>query len=288
MKKAIKIELWKATHNNMFILALIIGLLLVSGNVFQNYTRINYLLYSQLETFSLSNGTKWCYANFSHTSVYYNWLGAGALNFSNTMFYLIMPILAAMPCSTNTFCEKKSHYHYQIQVRIKKSHNLWAKYLSGYFIGGICVALPLAVDFLINALLLPATIPLPEDMAAGSMFETQFGSRLFYTHPNLFVLASILLVFFWGGTLCSLAMAAGTILHHKYLILTMPFIICMLFEMLYSTNFIKTETEWSPIQLFHMVSIRSTSGWVIIGEIGIFTLLSMLLFILRGLHDENL
>lgn len=286
MFRILKTEIWKAFHNAGFYTALMAGIGISLVDILLNWIKVKNHVFTA-GTMTLSNGVEWSTANVAGTSVYYNWLGVNSLNLTNVIFYFLFPLLAAMPYGWSALTERKSKYRSQLLVRTGKRKAIVSKYCASALAGGITVTAPLIANFVLGVLVMPLTKPRITDMASA-MTETQFGSLIFYRHPFLFVIADIGLVFLWGCGIGAAALALGQFFRHMFEAVISPFVICFLVELIFEVIPGITKTEWSPIRLFHMDTIRGTSGFVIFGEILMILLISFFVFYVRGLHDEGL
>lgn len=282
-----KTEMWKALHNKMFYMALMFGSILSAWNLFQTGRIARDYIYQSLDdTYVLGNGTVWGGAS-SYYTVYNCWIGAAEDTHGAIFFWFALPLLAAMSYGWSAQAERKNGYQNQLRIRCGRRKTLLAKYLAAMVSGALTVGIPVCLNFLITALYLPARKPV---VASGDIFimEPQFGSLLFYEKPLLFVAAVIGLVCLWGCAFGALSMAVGILFRKKILAVMIPFLLCMVAETLFSSGVVETTLEWSPRYLFHLVSIRATSGWIIFGEIAALLLISSCIVLRRGLKDEGL
>lgn len=286
MRRVVKVELWKAMHNKGMYMALLAGILLSLCDVIQNMSLVQTYIYSNRDTTVLSNGVEWCSANVTGCSVYYNWIGIGGFNFGNRVFYLVFPLLAAMAYGWISMEEKRKGYGRQMLTRIGKRGYILSKYIASFVAGGVAVAVPVVINFLLCALVMPSVKPLITDMVSG-MNEPQMGAYLYYQHPLLFVIADIGLIFLWGGALGGLTLAAEQFITKRIVAVLLPFCCCILIEAFYP-DLLATYFEWSPIQLFHMSTLRQTSAYIVFGEILFILAVSFLTVKVKGERNEDL
>ena len=289
MLRIIKTEMNKAIQNRGFYLAMLAGSIFCLWNVILNIQMVEQLIRpdNRVTSMILSNGVEWSMVNVVDTSVFYNWLGVVSMNANGVWFYFLFPLLAAIPYGGAIATERKNGYRNQLIVRISKKKELLGKYIAVFLTGGITVTLPVLMDFLLGAMIMPATFPVVTD-AVATISENQFGSLLFFRCPPLFVVANMGLMFLWGGVLAGTALVIGQITRKRLTAILTPLGVCIFIDLLYECSVIVTEVEWSPIRLFHMATIRATSGFVIFGEIiGLFIVAVVLLFV-RGMQDEGL
>lgn len=282
----LKTEIRKAFQNRGFYVALLVGSLLCLWDIVLNYKLSEELLITRNVTMTLSNGMEWNTANQVDTSVYYNWLGVSSMDLNGIIFYFIFPILATMPYGWGALSERRNGYRNQLLIRAPRKSVIAGKYVATFLSGGVAVTVPVITDFLLSAMVMPATAPIVTDGVA-TIDETQFGSLLFFRHHILFVLADMGLIFLWGGVLSGLSLAAGQIIRRKIATVMFPFCLCIFVDLIFEIGILKTLVEWSPIRLFHMVTIRGTSGTVVLGEIFFCFLASVVIFGMGEMRDEG-
>ena len=282
----VKAEIWKATHNKFFYFALFIGMYLACYDLVR-------IIPEQLELFRrehisyLPNGQMWTYQNWSDTTVFINWMGMQMDFINRVVFWFGLPLLTALPHGWTEVRERKNGYRNHMLVKMKKREYWEAKALAGFFSGGIVVCIPTFFTFLILLLVLPSGKPRVAESISG-INETMLGSRLFFQHPWIFVLANLAYMFLWGGTFALLALAAGSIWKRKTAAVFTPLILCILIELGYEMQLYQTKTECSPFMITHLAPNRGTSGWVIMAELAIFLGGSLLILWRREKKDEGL
>ncbi len=284
--KQIKSELWKTMHNKFFHFALFIGMYLACYDLVKKIPE-ELAIFRHDRFIILSNGQKWGTQNWEEATVFIHWMGMGMDYINRVVFYFGYPLLAALPCGWGLVRERKNGYRNLLLTKSKKKKCLSAKIIAGFFSGGIVVCIPVLFTFLIMLLVLPTGNPRPFDTISG-INETMLGSRLFFQHPWIFVLANLAYMFLWGGTFALMALAAGSIWKRKTAAVFTPLILCILIELGYEMQLYQTKTECSPFMITHLAPNRGTSGWVIMAELAIFLGGSLLILWRREKKDEGL
>ena len=222
MRKAIKIELWKAFHNPMLWLALAGSAFIVLANVWDcaaemsNWTRVVQPFMGDPDVPASIFSTEG-YSLFVLSLPYYSNL------FSAQVFIYVWPILAAIPYGTSYMTDRRTGVYNQIVSRIGRKKYFIAKYSAVFVTGGLVVALTVLAALLADAMVAPywkVHISLLEVIHSGAFLST-----LYYTHPWLHILCWCGVLFFIGGCTACLTFFAWTGLRLRALTAVIPFAI---------------------------------------------------------------
>lgn len=266
---SIKSELYKATHNKYFIIALILAFIIqvLSFTEFYSY----FIEAEQMET--IADTMPVLYDNYS---VYVNWIGHEA---TSTGFYLatyMLPLIAVLPFGWSLFSEIHNNYQNNMICRLGKTKYFTSKYIAVFFTGAFVVAFMLLSNFVmcsfIGVLDSPRTYTL-----VTIVFRGHFASKLLYTHPFVFMLIWTGIAALWGGALAGLTMVFAQILKKSIFVLAVPFVIPILLDSLllvfHNINwsfirnyFVTTSVPNPPIiffEIFALIAIGYIAGLVI-------------------------
>jgi hypothetical protein len=282
MKRVLKHELSKLLQSNTFKIAV------ASGCIF-SVVHFVYTLYY----------VKWAYydnvASTSHPigldniSLLYRFLGCDNFSVVGTLFYLVLPILSALPYGASLYNERKNGYQIQVIARVGKKRYLAAKFITAFLSGVIVIGTLLVFDLMLCATICPLssvhilTLEMP-------MYQGCFCVNLFYNYPILFLIASILMSSIWGGVCAVLAMAAEMFIHNAVIIILFPLI--LLYLVSFVTEYLQgilfhIVYEYRPIFLFQAVCMNRNPAWYIaVWQIFILALSSAVYFG-RGMKREN-
>lgn len=276
--------MWKALHNRMFYMALLIGCTICASNLWQKAELAMEYLYNA-EKYTLSNGMVWGGGDLDSLSVFKQWMGATEDTINSYIFWFLLPLLSGMAYGWKAQEERKNGYHNQMCIRVGRKNNSIAKYMASATAGGLTIAIPLICNVVFMATYMTIQKPYITPDTSGEILEVQFGSLLFFEQPVLYIVAAIGLATLWGSVFGGLTMAAGMLTKRRISAVLVPFLLCTLIEVIFSANILITEMEWSPRYLFHLQSIRATSGWIIFGEIMTVFILSFGMVLWKGQKD---
>lgn len=229
MKKMVKTELWKATHNTYFYLALAAGLVIVLIDLVENFVTVQGITertLALLDTGAFSGG-------HDGISLFVLSLPYNGMNYASRLYLFVWPILAGMPFTWSYCAERRSGLYNQIVSRNSVDSYFVAKYIAVFVSGGLAVSLPLLSDVLLNAMICPYETP-DVVMSQVSIFNGWFLSGLYYTIPWAHALIWCVVAFFLGGAVAGLCFLVGTRLRLQVLVVLVPFAILMLWDVLYN------------------------------------------------------
>lgn len=215
MKTAIRSELYKAVHTRMLYIAIAAGLVICAGDIVENIIKIRFFN-EQMEwmldaDFPIRTG---------HTgySLFSLWMSISSATTSGSLFHIVWPALAAMAYGWSYNEERRSGLYNQIVVRTSPIAYYNAKYIGVFVSGGLAVSVPLLINLLINALILPYDIPFP-----GTIPNGYFLSQFFYTCPWAYGLIWCCMVFLMGGAAACFCFISGTKLRHSVMVILVPY-----------------------------------------------------------------
>lgn len=264
MKKAIRLELWKAFHSPMLWVALAGAAVIVLTNVWAcaeeiaGWIRVVSPYLDDPEAPSSILNLEG-YSLFTLSLPYY--FG----NFSGQAFLYIWPLLAAIPYGTSYMTDRRTGVYNQIVSRIGRKKYLIAKYAAVFVTGGLVVALTVLVALLADAMVLPfwkvhlTTIQVVQNGA--------FLSALYYAHPWLHALCWCLVLFCIGGSVACLTFFAWTGLRLRALVAVIPFavffVISTIVSRLVNAGLIPSSDLTNTIgTLLYSVSVSQNTGLV--------------------------
>lgn len=200
MKRALKIELWKATHNFYFFIAIAFAALIMASDIIQNTYSTYMLKKASMEMGIVDNGVGYKLLN--------RWIAVNGFTLGARYYILAWPILAALPYGWAYSLELRSGTIIQFITRENRKHYFFTKYVATFLSGAILTSFPIALDLFLLAMVCP---DLPPDI-----FEQQvpimsgwFLSELFYTHRWCYALAWCGTEFLLGGSVACLTFLTG-------------------------------------------------------------------------------
>ena len=218
MKELIKIEFERAFRNKMFYISILIGFVFMALHIYKYVIpeRPSALLNLMIQYPEKMSSVQ-------QAGLFMNWIDLYGREYSMT-FHFILPILAALPYSMSIYLDVKKNYINNIAVRIEKKKYYMSKLITQFVVGGSVATIPLAVSFVVTAMILPAIKP--EACAAMYMLDnTSLLGNIFYSYPFLFVIALLIIDFIGFGLINCIAFVLAGILDNRFMIVLAPFIL---------------------------------------------------------------
>lgn len=265
MISCIKTELRKALKNRMFFLSLLIGVLICILDVIQNADAVRRLTAVLVRSDDTIN--KAC----ETFSLFIRWIAVNGYTFGNNAFYIVWPILAAMPYGWSYFEERKAGVYNQVVTKVGINAYFTAKYIAVFTSGGLAISLPVLFNLLANALICPYCKP-NIVTSLTSVSNGFFLSNLFYSEPWAYSFIWCFVEFIWGGVTACLCLAAGTKLRHQVTVLLAPFASFFLIDAttaIISSILPDIAIELSPLRLAQAAPDSANPAWLILLIIGV-------------------
>lgn len=270
MNRIFKLELKRAFINRSFVISIILGGIIAILQVAERaipFSSVTIL-----------------YPNEYPPSVFNTCMGFYSSMWSS-VFFLIFPILAALPFSDSFLVDKKSGYLQNIYTRGKKYQYLISKYLSVFLSGGAAVIIPLIVNLFIVCLCVPAVTPIA---ATGffPIFGYATGAYIYYTYPFLYIFLFYLLIFITAGILSCTALFFSFFVRFKYIALLTPFLLFMSISygsMLFSPKSSFNISQWIiPSQPYGALNI-----WLVAVELLILLIIPGSIYFIKGYQNDT-
>ncbi len=270
MKKAVCTELQKMLHSKMLYLSIAVGLLFCVMDIKESFVTMqtfdDYLQWAAGSDTRLGTGHE-------GYSLFYNWMGVIPISQGAHLFYTVWPVLVAMAYGWSYLDDRRSGVYNQIVSRTGAKTYYTAKYIAVFIAGGLAVGFPVLINLLGNALVYPYAIPID-----GPVFNCNFLSELYYTHPWAYGLTWCGMTFLCGGVAACLCFVVGTKMRHGVMVILTPYALYValaaLITNLRMTAFKDVALELSPLRLINSVPGFANPEWLVFGILGLLTLIS--------------
>jgi len=155
------------------------------------------------------------------------------------VYWMLFPIVVAMPLSTMVREDKKQNYFYLIQLKGKTTECLNKVFKLNFVVGGVTGILPIVLNIISIAMILPAIkLNLVADgdgnITLNHMSLTLFPT-LYYDHPLIHTSIYLFIGFMVGGMLATMAFVISLWSKKSFFALTGVFLL------IYSIRFILSE-----------------------------------------------
>lgn len=193
---------------------------------------------------------------------------------------LLVPLVATLPFADSFALDRVQNYLSYVLVRSSLRRYFISKFLTNLLVGGLAVALPLLILFIITSITYPrGLLPIAESRAVVGGYPDGPMSHLYRLAPDWYILFLVAIGFIFGAVYATLSLAISLITTNRYIILATPFLLYHL------ANFVLAILRlevWSPPATFIPDAVQGNSSLTMFGELGGIFLLSVLSLLLLG------
>lgn len=204
----VKMELTRAFHNKRILPALAFGFVLSLWHYFAYIFPIREYVYD---------------ARYP-LSAYNLWLGGECYSLQSTLFYLLIPILCALPYGESWQKDCSGSVGGQAIIRGNKANYIITKMAVSFLVGAVVASLPLIFDFLLTASTIPAIVP-KVGLGLSPISPKKLLCVMYYEHPAIYLALYIALNGVFFGLLNTLSLSARLISSNQNIALLAPFIV---------------------------------------------------------------
>jgi len=151
-------------------------------------------------------------------------------------FILFAPLAATLPYADSYLRDRDHGFSRYALLRMTHRRYLVGKFVINGLVGGLAVALPMALFFGYTFSVYARTLP-PLAWSGYTeewMRAVGFLGNLFVPNPNLYILARIILGFLFGFTNASLGMAVSPFVRNRYIVLAFPFTFSLIYNFIFA------------------------------------------------------
>lgn len=288
MKTSIKLEIKKAVSNKYFAAAFLISLIIAIAGAFISSRATLSTWERCVEWFTDSQGNWNKNPNIASTTLFNTWIGGEYQTWASNIFYFLLPLLCTIPYGWSILSDKKTGYIRNQVVLLGRKKYFIAKYTASFFTGFLVIVVPLIINYIIVACLVPARLP---DVIYDIYYAVPpdaLWSVLFYNHPILFDILYIFMAALFAGLWACVPLALGMVLKSKLAALILPYIALVGYQNVADTLFqYRIYLEVSPFRFLRACETRNAANGYVLLFIFLIVFLIPFLFIYRkGVRDE--
>lgn len=286
MRNLLRIEIRKAIKNKWFFIAVGIGLILAVASAAGNALTEFQSQSSGLQFIDQKN------MQLAPLSLYKFWIVTDFIQPTTDLYFLLLPFLAALPYAWSLASELKSGSIRNALTRTTHLRCLAAKYAAAFLAGGLAITIPIVVNFLICACIMPDYLPDIYSVLYLGIADTNMFSQIYYTMPLLYVLLYTLVNFAFGGLWAALVMSLGAFVANRVALLAGPYLVLVFLKFLEERLFEMTGPTGAPhFGLTPFTYLRGTgsqfypNGSVVAVEFALFLLTAAVLLEIARRRD---
>ncbi|WP_035294868.1 hypothetical protein [Clostridium sp. KNHs214] len=210
----IRIEIKRIFKRKSLYVALLIGIVIASLEAFSN----NHIRLKSKDFIDFSNGV-------------YNNLMLYNVGKYMRMLQIIFPLMVTIVFADSYLEDVKSGFIKNMLTRYDKKKYLINRFFVNFVISGLIISIPFIVNYLLYASFIPSIEP-KIFFSSPALEARNFLPRIYYKFPLLHVFIRIFLLFIYGGTFSSIALASSIYSRNKYVITIIPFIVYMAMDVI--------------------------------------------------------
>lgn len=267
MKKILYMEFGRAFKNKLFLLSVVLGCAITISHFIQSVLPYIDSVYLPGAQYPLT--------------VFHKWIGGEDTGFQPTLYYFAVPLIIAIPYLWTIKSDMDTGYVKNIFIRIGQEKYYFVKYIVTFVSSGLLAVIPLVVNFLLTAMVLPATIP-QSSTAFYPIYNVHILGDLFYERPYVYLLFYLVLNFVYFGLLATTGLVICFVAENRYVVILVPFLIYMA---IYTFTLVTDLYEYCPVGFLKPSQPVVSNMWIIGGEIFLL-LLSGVVYMYLGSKKE--
>lgn len=250
-------EIYRAIVSPMFLLALALGLLAISVELY-SYCAVPEYVKLRVHPFT-------CNAYIAFTVA------------ERSPLLLVVPLIAVLPSADSYALDRSQGFLRFVLMRTSFQRYLAAKFLANLLAGGLALSLPLLLAFAYTNVRYPrGLLPIGEEiLLPGGMPDGPLG-YLYRSVPDLYVLFLIGLALVVGATYSTFGMAIASVTVNRYVALATPFLLY------HVANFALANVgweEWTPPVSVYPDAVNSSTWLSVFGQLGLLFGVSVLVLL---------
>lgn len=135
---------------------------------------------------------------------------------------LIMPLIVTIAFADSYLEDVSSGFIKNIIVRYDKKKYLLNRFIVNFVVSGLIISIPFIINYILYAAFIPSIEP--KIYFSGIIDTYGFLPNIYYNYPFLYVCIRILLLFVYGGTFSSIALASSIFIKNRYVVTLIPLI----------------------------------------------------------------
>lgn len=218
-----------------------------------------------------------------------SWIGSDGQSLGSVLFFMMTPLLAAMPIAIPFYREVHSGYLHTVVPKCGRHTYYRTKMQVAFVSGGCMLVIPQLLSLLLTALYIPAVRPdVVYDMYTP-IFHGDMLAKLLYGCPAAYIGFILCINFMFGGWFALMSMAVSVFASYAVSALLIPYVIILLADAAKVFLLYINYTEISPLNILHpMTAPNYMKGWVILVWSMVLGGISVLIIIRGGEKNEIL
>lgn len=168
-------------------------------------------------------------------TVMFTWLGTNYVLLFNLLYYVLLPILAALPFGASYFQDLKTGYIKNICVKASRTQYFTAKSAAVFCTAAAAVMLPLALNLMLCMRVFPLRIP--ESLVfTGGTTDAYLFAGVYYDSSLAYAALYILIDGLAAGIIALFSICIAELSDSAFIVVTTPFVVYLITGMLFDNG----------------------------------------------------
>lgn len=223
------------------------------------------------------------YTTENSASLIQAWIGTDYRFAYNTLFYILLPIIACLPYAGSYYEDMRSGYDKNICIKTSRKAYILSKMSAVFASAFAAVSLSLIINMFVVAGLYPNNKPDRLDFQVAGIIDCQLFPALFSQHPLWYGIVYTLIDGSFGGLLGILSLAVSRLVENKFSAISIPFIMYVITGILFTGT---QKGNWSIMEMINPVQNVTTYGYqMAISYFGVFVVSAFVTWICAVRRD---
>ncbi|MFC6206661.1 hypothetical protein [Levilactobacillus tongjiangensis] len=213
-------------------------------------------------------------------SAYTRWLAVDNFQSISQVYYLVLPLLAALPMGSVLNQDRVTGFLTQLRMKVPTTVLFRGYFGWSFLLGGLVTALPLLVNLWGHLLVLPSYQP--DNLLHSNILAISFNTLsvgMYYSQPLLHAALAIGRTFVWGGLLSLFVTGVG--LHTRQRFMGIGLVVLMQLGLILVQPLGVTPQSLAPADFFRETANANVSWAAALGVTAVFSGVTLYL-VIRG------
>lgn len=183
------------------------------------------------------------------------WIGTDFQLAFNSLYYVLFPILAALPFGSSYYQDLKTGYVKNLCVKISRKEYYAAKSIAVFLTAFVAVAMPLLFNLILCMGIVPLHTPEKLTFLNAGILDRNLFAEIFYTVPALYCFLFILLDGVFAGILAMYSVCIAERVESAFSAIAAPFAVYILSGVALMGD---QEGNWSVLEMVNPLQLCTT------------------------------
>lgn len=153
------------------------------------------------------------------------WIGTDYQLAFNSLYYVLLPILASLPFGASYYQDIRTGYVKNVCIKISRKEYFAAKSIATFLSAQVAVMMPLLFNLILSMGIVPLRVPEKLTFLNASILDRSLFAKIFYTVPLLYCILFILLDGMFAGILSLYSICIAEWVESAFSAIVTPFVV---------------------------------------------------------------